>query len=357
MVAPQAYNAPMAHLATGLAEEQVSPPVLEVEDLYVSFAGYRGRTRAVNGVSFQIRRGEILGIVGESGCGKSVTAMSLLKLIPMPPGQIDGGAIRLNTRGGVVDIAALPANGREIREIRGREISMIFQEPMRSLHPMFSIGDQIVEILLQHFSMERKAALEKAIALLDRVGLPEPHRIARDYPHQLSGGMRQRAMIAIALACEPQLLIADEPTTALDVTVQAQILELIQELQAEMGLAVMLITHDMGIIAETADRVMVMYLGEVVESASVAQLFENPQHPYTQGLLRAIPNLVDLPKTPLYSMEGSVPELLALPSYCVFADRCQFAHTVPAQHKPPVIETAPGHLVKCWLYDERYQNG
>jgi oligopeptide/dipeptide ABC transporter ATP-binding protein len=334
-----------------------SSPVLEVDDLHISFAGYRGRTRAVNGVSFHIRRGEILGVVGESGCGKSVTAMSMLKLIPMPPGQIDGGAIRLHTRGGVVDIAKLPANGREIREIRGREISMIFQEPMRSLHPMFSVGDQIVEILLQHFNMGRKEAMERAIAQLERVGLPEPHRIARDYPHQLSGGMRQRAMIAIALACEPQLLIADEPTTALDVTIQAQILELIQELQAEMGMAVMLITHDMGVIAETADRVMVMYLGEVVESATVEQLFANPQHPYTQGLLRAIPNLVDQPKTPLYSMSGTVPELLSLPTHCVFADRCQFAHKVPAQQKPLVIETELGHQVKCWLYDERYKNG
>ena len=328
--------------------------VLEVEDLYVSFGGYRGHTRAVNGVSFQIHQGEILGIVGESGCGKSVTALSLLKLVPMPPGRIDGGTISLHTDDTTVDVTALAPDSREIRAIRGRQISMIFQEPMRSLHPMFSIGDQIVEILLQHFDMNRREALDKAVALLERVGLPEPARVVHEFPHQLSGGMRQRVMIAIALACEPQLLVADEPTTALDVTIQAQILELLQALQAEMGLAVMLITHDMGVVAEIADRVIVMYLGEIVEAASVDQLFTNPQHPYTQGLLKSIPNWTDQPKTPLHSLAGVVPELLDLPAGCVFVERCPFADKVPGLRKPSLIETEPGHFVKCWLYTEEF---
>ena len=330
-------------------------PVLEVDDLYVSFGGYRGRTRAVNGVTFQIHQGEILGIVGESGCGKSVTALSLLKLVPMPPGRIDGGTVTLHTDDDkTVDVTSLAPDSREIRALRGRQISMIFQEPMRSLHPMFSIGDQIVEILLQHFAMNRKEALDKAVALLERVGLPEPARVVHEFPHQLSGGMRQRVMIAIALACEPQLLVADEPTTALDVTIQAQILELLQTLQDEMGLAVMLITHDMGVVAEIADRVIVMYLGEIVEAATVDQLFTNPQHPYTQGLLRSLPNWTDQPKTPLHSLAGTVPELMDLPTGCVFVERCPFADKVPGLRKPSLIETEPGHFVKCWLYTEEF---
>ena len=327
-----------------------APLAVEVQDLYVSFGVYQGRVCAVNGASFHIRKGEVLGVVGESGCGKSVTALSLLRLVP-PPGRIDRGSICLHTSEGVVDVSTLDPKGRAIRRIRGREASMIFQEPMRSLHPMFSVGQQIGEILLQHFTMSRKQALRRATELLERVGLPEPDRVVQEYPHQLSGGMRQRAMIAMALACEPQLLIADEPTTALDVTIQAQILELIQKLQAETGMAVMLITHDMGVIAETAHRVMVMYLGEVVESASAEQLFSNPQHPYTRGLLKAIPNLVDPPKELLYSMPGTVPELLEVPTDCVFAERCPSVDMEWCGKKPPMVETEARHYVKCWSYD------
>ena len=338
-------------------QDGTKPPlVVEVDDLYVSFRVYQGRVHAVNGVSFQIRMGEVLGVVGESGCGKSVTALSLLQLVPSP-GKIDQGSIRLRTLDGVVDVASLDAKGREIRRIRGRDISMIFQEPMRSLHPMFSVGQQIIEILQQHFPMSRRQALQRATELLERVGLPEPDRVVQEYPHQLSGGMRQRAMIAMALACEPQLLIADEPTTALDVTIQAQILELIQRLQSETGMAVLLITHDMGVIAETAHRVMVMYLGQVVEAASAEELFFNPQHPYTQGLLRAIPNLVDPPKELLYSMPGTVPELRALPTECVFAERCPHVDDNACAGIPPLAEVKPGHYVKCWLFAQEDPNG
>ena len=331
------------------------PLVVEVDDLHVSFEVYGGRVYAVNGVSFEVRMGEVLGVVGESGCGKSITGLSLLRLIPRP-GQVDRGSIRLHTSDGVLDVAAMDANGPDIRRIRGRVVSMIFQEPMRSLHPMFPIGQQITEILQQHFPMSRQEALRRAVELLERVGLPQPARVVRDYPHQLSGGMRQRAMIAMALACEPQLLIADEPTTALDVTIQAQILELIQSLQSEKGMAVLLITHDMGVIAETAHRVIVMYLGEVVETASAEQLFSNAQHPYTQGLLRAIPNLVHPPKQLLYSMPGTVPELRAPPSRCVFGGRCPYAYEACTE-EPPLVGVEPGHYARCWLFAQEGPNG
>jgi len=324
--------------------------ILEVEDLHISFGTYLGMVRAVNGVSFRVKKGEVLGVVGESGCGKSVTALSILKLIPTPPGRIDRGTIHLRVGGRMVDITKLPPHGREIRRIRGKEVAMIFQEPMRSLHPMFTVGGQIVEGLLEHNRMSKKGALDRAVDLLNRVGLPKPREAATYYPHQLSGGMRQRAMIAIALACEPELLIADEPTTALDVTIQAQILELIKELQEDSGMSVILITHNMGVVAETAQSVMVMYLGWAVEQASVGELFENPLHPYTQGLLESIPTLVSVSKTPLKSLSGVVPELYEVPQGCVFADRCPRLFEKCSQ-VPPAFEARPGHYVKCWLYD------
>ena len=326
--------------------------VIDVKDLFVSFKHPLGYVRAVNGVSLNIKKGEILGVVGESGCGKSVTAMTLLKLIPMPPGQIDEGSIMLRRAGNeVVNIADLPPKGRLIRDIRGKDVSIIFQEPMRSLHPMFNVGHQIVEGLLQHNRISKRDAQGQAIEILSKVGLPNPKGVMKNYPFELSGGMRQRAMIAIAIACSPQLLIADEPTTALDVTIQAQVLELIKELQESTGLAVMLITHDMGVIAETADRVMVMYLGKVVEHSNVRDLFENPSHPYTQNLLKSIPSLVGEPKVHLKTVQGTVPELFQVPQGCVFADRCEQAHEKCVE-EPPTIELKSGHSVKCWLYEK-----
>ena len=328
---------------------------LEVKDLHVSFDGYRRRTFAVNGVNLEVRRGEVVGVVGESGCGKSVTALSIVNLLGRT-GRIDRGQILLHTRAGTADINSLKPDSAEMRRIRGREVAMIFQEPMRSLHPMFSVGDQITEGIRQHFDVSRKEAETRAVAMLERVGMPQPERVVGSYPHTLSGGMRQRVMIALALACGPNLLIADEPTTALDVTIQAQILDLIRQLQRESGLAVLLITHNMGVIAEIADRVNVMYLGQVVETGSVEQLLTEPRHPYTQGLLASVPTRDTEPRSRLHTMAGTVPELVEPPRACGFARRCPHAFE-RCTDDPPVVEIQPGHTAKCWLYAEDEKDG
>lgn len=333
--------------------------LLEIQDLMTHFHLQEGIVRAVDGVSFAIRRGQTLGIIGESGCGKSVTAHSILRLVPSPPGNIVNGRILLH-RGedrvdhDPVDLARLDPRGAEIRAIRGAEISMVFQEPMTSFGPMHTIGNQIIEsILLHQEEVDSSEARELAIENLRRVGIPRSEQIVDAYPHQLSGGMRQRAMIAMALSCSPRLLIADEPTTALDVTIQAQILELIKALQEEFGMAVMFITHNLGVIAEVADEVAVMYLGRIVEQASLNELFDNPQHPYTQGLLNSIPH-IDEEKLPrLRAIEGVVPDPYDIPTGCAFSDRCpSFIPGTCDRAMPRLAETGPGHRVRCFLFSD-----
>ena len=334
-------------------------PLLEIHNLMTHFHLQEGIVRAVDGVTFDIRRGQTLGIIGESGCGKSVTAHSILRLVPSPPGNIVDGQILLhqgeNGMGtGAIDLARLDPRGAQIRAIRGAEISMVFQEPMTSFGPMHTIGNQIIEtILLHQEGVESSDARALAIDNLRRVGIPRAEQIVDAYPHQLSGGMRQRAMIAMALSCTPRLLIADEPTTALDVTIQAQILELLMALQAEVGMAVIFITHNLGVIAEVADEVAVMYLGRIVEQASVNELFDNPQHPYTQGLLNSIPH-IDEEKLPrLRAIEGVVPDPYEIPSGCAFSDRCpSFMPGTCDRAMPELDETAPGHRVRCFLYSD-----
>ena len=316
-------------------------PLLEVRDLAIDFRTHDGTFRAVDGVSLSIEAGRALGVVGESGCGKSVTALSIMGLIPQPPGIIASGSIRFEGR----DLLALPPAA--MRDLRGNHIAMIFQEPMTSLNPAFTIGDQIIEGLLRHTKMTRDEARRHAIEMLDRVRIPSPDKRIDDYPHRLSGGMRQRAMIAMSLACEPQLLIADEPTTALDVTIQAQILDLMRTLRRETGTAVMLITHDLGVVAEFADDVMVMYAGRVVERASVDALFDEPQHPYTIGLLGSIPRL-DLDQDRLAAIEGQVPMRISNIRGCAFAPRCPFAIDKCRAESPPLMEIRQGHQAACW---------
>ncbi len=321
---------------------------LEVENLGTWFYTRHGIVKAVDGVDFQVVSGETLAIVGESGCGKSMTALSLMRLIPDPPGRIVSGSVRLGGR----DLMKL--GEEEMRRVRGDEISMIFQEPMTSLNPVMTIGKQIAEALVLHRDLNRKAALKRAIEMLDLVRIPEPAQRAREYPHQLSGGMRQRAMIAMALACNPKVLIADEPTTALDVTIQAQILDLILELQREFGAAVILITHDLGVVAETAHRVIVMYAGRKVEEAEVGELFARPLHPYTAGLMASIPRL-DLMRGEdkrnderLQEIPGIVPPLFALPAGCAFAPRCPKADDLCRRERPAYEEKRPAHWAACW---------
>ena len=324
--------------------------ILDITDLHVHFLLGAGSVRAVNGVSLRVRRHRTFGIVGESGCGKSVTALSTVQLIKMPPGKIVAGSIHLHRDGTTLDLARLPRNGRELRRIRGNEIAVIFQDPMSALHPMYSIGDQIAEGLRRHRpELGRAEQNEIVLQMLASVGLPNPGRLAVDYPHSLSGGMRQRAMIALALACNPRLLIADEPTTALDVTVQARILSLIDRLQEQLGMAVVLISHDLAVIAENADEVAVMYLGEIVESGSVDAVFSSPLHPYTLGLFQSIPALQRQRRAPLNALRGSVPGPYQVPKGCVFKDRCPFRHAA-CEREPPVLEPEPGHAVKCWLF-------
>jgi peptide/nickel transport system ATP-binding protein len=320
-------------------------PVLEVQDLQTWFYTRRGVVKAVDRVSFHLRPGETLAIVGESGCGKSITALSILGLVPSPPGRIVGGAVRLDGR----DLLRLPDEA--MRRVRGNDISMIFQEPMTSLNPVLTIGAQIEEALLLHqHDLSRAEARAKAVEMLRLVRIPEAERRAREYPHQLSGGMRQRAMIAMALACNPRVLIADEPTTALDVTIQAQILELILELKERLGTAVILITHDLGVVAETAQRVIVMYAGRKVEEAEVTALFDRPLHPYTRGLLGSIPRLDEgaAEEERLAEIPGMVPALNALPPGCAFAPRCPMAGERCRAEAPPWREMRDGHWSACW---------
>ena len=321
--------------------------VLAIEDLRTEFLTPIGPIAAVDGVSFSLRAGETLCVVGESGCGKSVTALSVLRLIPTPPGRIAGGRILFGGR----DLLAL--GEPEMEAIRGNEISMVFQEPMTSLNPLHTVGRQIAEAVALHEGLPAKAAFGKAVEMLRRVAIPDPERRAHSYPHQLSGGMRQRVMIAMALACSPRVLIADEPTTALDVTIQAQILDLMRAQQEALGTAVLLITHDMGVVAENADRVVVMYAGRKVEEAPVAELFNRPAHPYTRGLLGSLPRLDEAahagPKRPrLTEIKGMVPSLARLPAGCRFAPRCPIAEARCHAAPPPLEAYRSDHLVACW---------
>ncbi|MBK8739395.1 MAG: ABC transporter ATP-binding protein [Betaproteobacteria bacterium] len=316
-------------------------PLLEVRDLRTDFHTDDGVFRAVDGVSFSIGRGRSLGIVGESGCGKSVTALSIMGLVPQPPGRIVSGEIRFEGTDLLRESAAA------MRDLRGNQMAMIFQEPMTSLNPAFTIGDQIVEGLLRHRPLGRNAARGQALEMLRRVRIPSPEARYDDYPHRLSGGMRQRVMIAMALVCSPRLLIADEPTTALDVTIQAQILDLMRTLREETGTAIVLITHDLGVVAEFADDVLVMYAGRIVEQASVEELFAEPQHPYTIGLLGSIPRL-DLAQERLSTIEGQVPMRLANIRGCAFAPRCPFADARCREAPPPLADIGNGHLAACW---------
>jgi oligopeptide/dipeptide ABC transporter ATP-binding protein len=329
------------------APPEQARPVLEVDGLQTHFFAPDGVVRAVDGVSYAVRSGETLGVVGESGCGKSVTALSILRLVASPPGRIVGGAIRLAGRN------LLELSETEMEQVRGNDISMIFQEPMTSLNPLLTVGRQISEAIKLHQGLARRDAMAQTIETLRRVHIPEPEQRARAYPHQLSGGMRQRVMIAMALSCNPKVLIADEPTTALDVTIQAQILDLMRELQETLGTAIILITHDMGVVAETADRVVVMYAGRKVEEAPVDDLFEHPGHPYTRGLLGSIPNVEvaarsNPRRTRLTEIKGMVPSLANLPPGCSFAARCAFATDECRAAYPPLREHRKDHLVACW---------
>jgi peptide/nickel transport system ATP-binding protein len=333
--------------------------LLEVKDLRTHFRIPEGSVRAVDGVNFQIQRGKTLGVLGESGCGKSVTGYSILRLV-RPPGKIVGGEILLHResmeagpsrRTTTVDLAKLDPYGREMRAIRGAEIAMIFQEPMTSLDPVYSIGNQLMETVLHHQRVSKQEAQRQAAAMLELVGLPQPDSALEKYPHQLSGGMRQRVMIAMALICRPSLLIADEPTTALDVTTEAQILELMRQLQNELGMAILFITHNLGVIAEMADEVIVMYLGKVVEQAPVQTLFDSPKHPYTQALMRSVPRLGLKSSTRLTSIEGMVPNPADVPRGCPFHPRCPAA--IPGLcnvMEPSVVDLGNGQQVRCVLY-------
>jgi oligopeptide/dipeptide ABC transporter ATP-binding protein len=315
--------------------------LLEVRDLRTWFDGDGGTYRAVDGISFSLQAGRTLGIVGESGCGKSVTSLSIMGLVPRPPGRIAGGEILFEG----VDLLKLDAEA--LRDLRGARMAMIFQEPMTSLNPAYTVGNQIVEGILRHLPVDRAAARAKAIEMLRLVRIPAPEQRFDEYPHKLSGGMRQRAMIAMALACGPRLLIADEPTTALDVTIQAQILDLLRRLREETGTAIILITHDLGVIAELADDVVVMYAGQIVERAPVKRLFEAAQHPYTIGLLGAIPEL-DRRRARLATIEGTVPDLSAALVGCRFAPRCPFAEPRCRAEAPTLRAVEPGHEAACW---------
>ncbi|MDQ8726202.1 ABC transporter ATP-binding protein [Bradyrhizobium sp. LHD-71] len=323
----------------------MSEPLLEIRDLKTHFATDNGIVRAVDGVDITIRRGETVGVVGESGCGKTVTAMSVLKLIAMPPGRIVDGQILWQGR----DLIPLEAD--ELDDIRAKDIAMVFQEPMTSLNPVYTIGEQIAEGLRRHEKLSRRAALERTVEMLRLVQIANAEKRVHDYPHQFSGGMRQRVMIAMALSCSPKLLIADEPTTALDVTIQAQILELLADMKARFGMAVMLITHAMGVVAETAQRVVVMYAGRVIEEAPVDELFANPRHPYTQGLIRSIPHIdrAATTKKRLEAIPGVVPRLIDPAPGCRFAPRCRFAMPACRLATPALRDVGGGHKVACIL--------
>ncbi|NIO05846.1 MAG: ATP-binding cassette domain-containing protein [Proteobacteria bacterium] len=324
----------------------VEDVVLDVKNLRTFFYTYEGVAKAVDGVSYSLGAGEPLGIVGESGCGKSVSALSVLRLIPDPPGRVVDGEVFFK------ETNLLELSYEEMRQIRGNRISMIFQEPMTSLNPVFTVGDQVGEAFRLHQGLDRKGALEKSIEMLRLVNIPSPEKCVDRHPHELSGGMRQRAMIAMALACNPEILIADEPTTALDVTIQAQIIDLMLQLKEELGMAIVLITHDLGIIAETVKRVIVMYAGKIVEEAPTRTIFKAPLHPYTQGLLRSIPRLGDKVRSGKLRLEeipGVVPSLYELSEGCKFSTRCRYKTEVCEKEEPELEEIEKGHLCRCWL--------
>lgn len=327
--------------------EETNQPILEVRGLKTHFHTKRGVSKAVDGIDFTLRKGETLGIVGESGCGKSITSLSILRLIPSPPGKIADGQILFKGR----DLVTLPE--KDMRKIRGNEISMIFQEPMTSLNPVIPVGEQIAEALRLHQKLGKKAAASKAVEMLQLVGIPSPEKRAKQEPFQLSGGMRQRVMIAMALACTPEVLIADEPTTALDVTIQAQILELIKDLQKKLGMGVIMITHDLGVVAETCDTVAVMYAGNIIEHASTKEIFANPKHPYTRGLLESLPK-IDEDQEELKTISGSVPSAYNMPAGCRFASRCPFQEAICHQTKPELVEQEDGTKVRCWMYTDKW---
>jgi len=319
----------------------MSSPMLEVKDIRTAFHIREGVVPAVDGVSLHINRDETLGVVGESGCGKSVTALSIMRLIKSPPGKIERGEIYFDGRD------MLKLSMKEMREIRGNDIGMIFQEPMTSLNPVYTIGDQIAEAIVLHQKVSNSEARTRTVEMLRKVEIPLPERRFDEFPHQLSGGMRQRVMIAMALSCNPKLLIADEPTTALDVTIQAQILDLMRDLRRTLGMSIMLITHDLGVVASMADRVVVMYAGKVAEEAPVRDIFKRPMHPYTHGLLNSIPHLArDVEK--LHVISGTVPNLLYLPEGCYFSPRCPYAQSKCREERPTLVEPVPGHKVSCW---------
>ncbi|MFO7172862.1 MAG: ABC transporter ATP-binding protein [Bacillota bacterium] len=318
-------------------------PLLVVRDLHTSFFTYAGEVKAVRGVSFTVGRGEAVAIVGESGCGKSVTTASIMRLIPDPPGKIKSGQILFDGR----DLLQL--SEKEMERVRGNEIGMIFQDPMTSLNPVLTIGLQLTEAIERHQGLSKAQARERAVEMLRLVGIPQPEKRLSAYPHQFSGGMRQRVMIAMAISCNPKLLIADEPTTALDVTIQAQILDVLKNLKRQLDTAIILITHDLGVVAGLADRVIVMYAGQVVEEAPVRELYANPQHPYTLGLLRSVPRLDRKEKKPLVPIEGQPPDLLAPPKGCAFAPRCPFAMRICLEEDPPLFPVGSEHQSKCWL--------
>jgi oligopeptide/dipeptide ABC transporter ATP-binding protein len=322
-------------------------PLLRVVDLVTSFRTDDGSLRAVDDASFEVAAGQTVGIVGESGCGKSVTALSIMRLLPEPAGRVDAGRIEIEGKN------LLTLSEREMQGVRGNLVSMIFQEPMTSLNPVYTVGTQIVEAIRMHQNKSRREARAHAVEMLKLVGIPSPESNVDSYPHQLSGGMRQRVMIAMALACRPKLLIADEPTTALDVTIQAQILELLRKLQEQLGMAVLLITHDLGVVAEYASTIVVMYAGRVVERASVKDLFARPRHPYTLGLLRSIPQPSEGgARKRLRTIEGVVPDLRDIAPGCRFADRCSMVVEACRKADPPLVEVEPGHLSRCLRADE-----
>lgn len=320
--------------------------LLKVEDLHVSFETYAGEVKAVRGVDFHVNKGETLAIVGESGCGKSVTAQSIMQLIPMPPGNIHKGRVIFD------GIDLLRYSDKKMESVRGKEISMVFQDPMTSLNPTMKIGRQIMEGLVKHQKMSKEEARKRSIEMLKMVGLPTPEKRVDQYPHEFSGGMRQRAMIAIALACNPKLLIADEPTTALDVTIQAQIIELMKELQTKLDTAIILITHDLGVVAKISDRIAVMYAGVVVESGTSNEIFYEPKHPYTWGLLKSVPKLNIEDKQRLIPIYGAPPDLFSPPVGCPFAARCDYAMEVCRKHYPEKTGLTDTHNVHCWLEHE-----
>jgi oligopeptide/dipeptide ABC transporter ATP-binding protein len=328
--------------------DDTGAPLLEVRDLRTYFHTRDGVVKAVDGVSFDVRRGEVLGLVGESGCGKSVTSFSIMGLVGQP-GRIESGTVRFDGR----DLMGM--SRRELRELRGEHIAMIFQQPQSSLNPVFRVGAQISEVFEIHRNMKKAAEREQAVEMLRRVGIPDPVERVKSYPHEFSGGMAQRVMIAMALACEPELLIADEPTTALDVTIQAQILDLMRDLQRDSNTAVILITHDLGVVAEMADRVAVMYAGEIVEETDVETLFSDPKHPYTQGLIGSVPVLGHV-KSELEVIPGNVPNLIDLPTGCRFAERCHVRVEAGLEkcltEKPELIQIGEQHTARCWLYEE-----